>query len=104
MENGSEPKQFDHWAIVEIMGHSRYAGRVSEQAIGGCAFVRVDVPAVDGREAFTKLFGPSAIFCITVCSEEVATVAAQQCQAKPVTIYAPYMQSQLDYEDEDATY
>jgi hypothetical protein len=36
----------EQWAIVEIFGHQRIAGRLTEQTIGGCSFVRVDVPAL----------------------------------------------------------
>lgn len=36
--------KFDHWCIVESFGHERIAGRVTEQTIGGCSFIRVDVP------------------------------------------------------------
>ena len=50
----SEVEKFECWAIVEVMGHSRYAGRVTEQAIGGCAFVRVDVPAVGERRPYCR--------------------------------------------------
>lgn len=32
------------WAILELMGHRRLAGYVSEQEIAGAAFIRVDVP------------------------------------------------------------
>lgn len=82
-----QPQPFDTWAIVEIMGHQRYAGRVTEQTVGGCAFVRVDVPAVNGEPAFTKLFGQASIFCITPVSEDVARAAAQRTQSRPVEIY-----------------
>lgn len=34
------------WAVVEIFGHQRYAGQVSEQPIAGDKLVRVDVPAI----------------------------------------------------------
>jgi len=40
---------FDVWAILEIMGHTRIAGRVTEQALGGSALIRVDVPALKAR-------------------------------------------------------
>lgn len=37
-------EKFEQWAIVDLFGHTRIAGKVSEQVIGGCSFVRVDVP------------------------------------------------------------
>lgn len=89
----SESAKFDEWAIVEVMGHQRYAGKVTEQAIGGCNFVRVDVPRIeaDGRnpeqQAFTKLLGQSSIFAITPVSEAVARHVAAQMRAAPVHVY-----------------
>lgn len=103
----SESEKFECWAVVEVMGHSRYAGRVTEQAVGGCAFVRVDVPAVGERLAFTKLLSQAAIFCITPCSEEAARAAAAQCYDLPITIYRPSIQRPLIGEgdrDEDEDY
>lgn len=92
--------KFDAWAVVEVMGHSRYAGRVTEQAIGGCAFVRVDVPAVADRLPFTKLLGQGSIFAITPCSEEAARAVAAQCYSKPMEIYAPSIQKALTLDDD----
>lgn len=77
-------KSFDAWGIVEIMGHDRIAGRITEQAVGGCAFVRVDVPAVNGRDAYTRLFGPGAIFSVSVTSEDTAKMAATQFRSSPM--------------------
>ena len=89
------------FANVEVMGHRRFAGKVSEQVIAGHGFVRVDVPAVGDRMAFTKLIGPSSIYAITPVSEEVAKqLAAQYCE-RPVEIYSPSVQRQLMPPDED---
>jgi len=96
-------EKFDCWGVVEVMGHSRYAGRVTEQAIGGCAFVRVDVPAVGGRIAFTKLLGQGSIFAITPCSEDAAKNVAAQIVDRPVTIYTPSIQKQLIEGFDDGT-
>jgi hypothetical protein len=94
----SDTDKFECWAVVEVMGHQRYAGLVKEQAIGGCAFVRVDVPQIGDRLPFTKLLGPSSIFAITPCSEEAARAAAAQCYNTPVTIYSPSVQPQLGFD------
>lgn len=83
----TEPEKFDCWALVEVMGHSRYAGRVTEQTVGGCAFVRVDVPAFEDYPAFTKLLGSAAIFAITPVTEDIARGMAQQMRNKPVSVY-----------------
>lgn len=75
--------KFEQFAIVEVMGHSRYAGLVTEEAIGGAAFIRVDVPATDGVPAFTKYLGGGSIFAITPCSQDVANEAARRFHSTP---------------------
>lgn len=79
------PEAFESWAVIEIMGHDRYAGRVTERAIGGCSFVQIDVPAVNGREGYTKLFGSAAIFSITPCTEEVAKAVAERIEHRGIS-------------------
>lgn len=92
----NQPQKFETWALVEVFGHQHYAGKVTDQAVGGCNFVRVDVPEVpDGRTggllpAFTKLLGQGAIFSITPCTEATARNAAAQFRATPgVLLYEP---------------
>ena len=53
----SEPNEtFDQWCIVEVMGHQRYVGRVTEQVIAGTGFVRVDIPKTEETQAWTNLW------------------------------------------------
>ena len=107
-------EKFNSWAIVEVMGHSRYAGFVTEQAIGGCSFVRVDVPEVaaslaasgdynlEGRPAFTKLLGNGSIFAITPCTESTAREAARQFRNRPIAMFEFEMVRRVtDERDED---
>lgn len=80
------------WAVVELMGHSKIAGAVSEYAYGGSAFVRVDVPATKddrGREipAFSRMLGAGAIYAMNPVSEEIARMLAQKLQVVPVQEY-----------------
>jgi len=77
-------RQFDQWAIVEVMGHQRLAGRVTEQVVGGTSFVRVDVPEAAGCQPFTRLLGSGAIYAITITDEETARAAALAMRAKPM--------------------
>lgn len=79
-------KDSELWAIVEVMGHAKYAGRVSEYAGLGVPLIRVEVPSVNDRPAFEKLLGASAIFRITPCTEEAARTAAHQFRVEPLAL------------------
>ena len=79
-------EQEQQWALVEVMGHQRIAGAISEYNLGG-SFIRVDVPAVNGRPAFTRLFGPQAIYAISFVDKTVALALAEKLQAVPVQPY-----------------
>lgn len=78
---------FDEWALVELMGHQRIAGRVTEAEIGGCKFVRVDVPASEAAQPLTKFLGPSSIYAITPMSEESARSVASRIDAAPISAW-----------------
>lgn len=82
-EQNSGGEVFDQWAIVDVMGHQRYVGKVTEQVIAGCGFIRIDIPATDKAEAWTKLVGTGSIYAITPVAEQVARKAATR-QAAPV--------------------
>jgi len=76
--------KFEEWAIIDLFGHQHIVGKVSEQQLGGSSFVRVDVPAVGEQKPFTKLFGPAAIYSITITDEETAKGAASYFRPEPM--------------------
>jgi hypothetical protein len=76
--------KFDHWCIVELMGHQRIAGRVTEVNLFGSALMRVDVPEVDGAPGFSKFFGAGAIYAITPVEEKIARAMAKSFDQRPV--------------------
>lgn len=114
---------YEGWAILELMGHRKLAGYLSEQTIGGSAFVRIDVPnhctgisanwcPIHGdckcphpdverndpacplhseksnhgdSNVATQFYAPSAIYCITPTTEDLARKVAAGCQPAPVT-------------------
>lgn len=93
--------RFEAWAIVEVMGHGKFAGYVSDQALGGASFVRVDVPAVDGQPAFTKFLGAASIFAITPCTEETAKRAARSFRSEPPHFYEAPAPARLSAQQAD---
>lgn len=95
------------WAILELMGHRRLAGWLSEEEVAGAAFLRLDIPAVpDGvktcdecgaARAFgcicepalgpleaTQFYAPGALYCLTPTTEEIARGMAASLRPQPV--------------------
>jgi hypothetical protein len=122
--------EIETWAIVEVMGHSKYAGFVRQVALGGAAMIRVDVPEIPEREqeystyewdekdqenkrvkktrtlsglpAYTKFLGVSAIFAITPCTEEFARAAVERFRSEPASaVDLPTMRALPSPSDED---
>lgn len=75
---------FEIFAIVELFGHQRMAGKVTEQTIGSSSFIRIDVPETPSQPAFSRMLNPSAVYAINPVTEEVMNVSAQQFQKKPI--------------------
>lgn len=75
-----------YWAVIELMGHVRIAGRVSEVERYGAKCGRVDIPT--GPETFvTQFFGGASLYRETPCTEDVARRVAEQGSHKPVWAY-----------------
>ena len=77
--------KFELNEIVELFGHQRMAGVVTEQTIGGASFIRIDVPENDVQPSFTRMLNPSAIYAINPVTEEVMLQMADRLQKKPYT-------------------
>jgi hypothetical protein len=72
------------WAILELMGHRRIAGIVSEATVAGGAFIRIDTPASEDTAGATQFYSPAAIYAITPTTEEIARAVALNCAVQPV--------------------
>lgn len=85
----SEQQQaFEGWVILELMGHRRLAGHLSEARIAGAPFLRLDVPAPgDDPDAVTasQFYAPAAVYCVTPCDEGTARRVAGHAQPAPVS-------------------
>lgn len=97
----SEQDKFDSWAVVELFGHQQIAGRVTEASIGGCSFLRVDVPDQPALPAsgyyndrpevpaYTRYFGQGAIYALNPCTEAAARSVAARIRVSPAIPYDP---------------
>lgn len=90
MNTDTNTPPFESWAVAEIFGHQKYAGFVTQMTLGNQIMWRIDVPAIGKKAAFTKIFGVSAIFSLTPCSEEVVRklIESWQVQSEPLHIFA----------------
>jgi hypothetical protein len=66
----------DRFAIVEIFGHRRRAGRVREVSCFGVTMLEIELPKQDGTVEIQR-YGGSAIFAMRFVSEEEAKKAAE---------------------------
>jgi len=80
----TEPNPFAEWVVLELMGHRRLAGYLTEQEIAGRGFLRLDVPAVDGQPPATQLYNPTSVYCITPTTEDIARAVAAGARPAPV--------------------
>lgn len=97
-------EKFEAWGIVELMGHQRVAGRLSEQPLGGGNLLRVDIP--NGESFRTAFYGASAIYAVHITDEPAARKIAEASGTRPTYAYelsqavARIAPSATVYEDE----
>jgi hypothetical protein len=77
------PPDPDVWAIVELMGHVKLAGKLTEVERFGAKMGRLDIPQADGSYV-TQFFGGGSIYRITPVSEEVARHVVKSTDPAPV--------------------
>lgn len=75
-------ESFQQWAILELMGHVRLAGIVTEEERFGIKMGRIDIPNQDGFT--TQYFGGSSVYRLTPTTEEIARGVATRNQPTPV--------------------
>jgi len=119
MENSSEsaaeaPEAEFEWAIVEIFGHRRHAGRVREEERFGAKMLRIDVPTLlvmhpekeSDQPTFlvekwtTHWYGGPSIFSFTL-TDEASVVRINRPYYSPQRYIAPPDDPDFD-EAEDA--
>lgn len=80
---------FEGWAILEMMGHRRLAGYVREQEIAGAGMLRLDIYGSETGDVAvaTQFYSPSALYCLTPTTEDIARKLGERLRPAPVTRY-----------------
>ncbi len=77
-------EKIELFALVELFGHQRIAGKVTEHSMGSSTFIRIDVPETTQQPKFTRFVNPSAVYAINPVTEEVMNQLAEQILQKPI--------------------
>ena len=79
-----EQVKFEAWAIIELFGKTKLAGKVVEKRLFGADFCEITVPAVGSIPEWRKSYNASAIYAITEVSESEAKRLATSLKSMPV--------------------
>lgn len=63
--------KIDGWCVVELMGHRRLVGRVTETEVAGAGMLGVEVHLPDGP-IVTQVYSPQSLYCLTPITEDSA--------------------------------
>ncbi len=79
-EQDDKPPTF---AVVELLGHVKLAGKLSQEERFGTVLGRLDIWTEDGFA--TQYFGGGAVYRITVVTEAVARQVARSASPAPIS-------------------
>lgn len=80
-------KKLEFPCLVELFGHNRISGMISEHALGNSVMIRIDVPETNQNPAFTKFVNPSSVYALNPIAEEMMHQMAEEIKAKPIQFY-----------------
>jgi len=98
----AEPAPEEKWACIEIFGHRKHFGKISEVEQFGTKMLRIDVPKSDlpDAEFVSHFYGGASIFGITFTDEASARMANKP--YKPYGMVAlPAPEENEDFQDSD---
>lgn len=102
-ETPEHKPEYEGWAILELMGHRKIAGRVSEVTVAGTQLIRVDVPGAE-ETVVTQYYGGSAIYCMTPCDEAAARETLNYGYGLPEPVVLALSKPEPDVDAEDAEF
>ena len=99
-----ESDELHGFVLLELFGHQRIVGLLSQKPVGSEILLRVDVPNLTSsgkviREGFTRYFNPKAVYSITPISEEIMLNMLPMIHGTPMEARALTSRSYRNEED-----
>lgn len=100
----TEIKKDGLWMLVELLGHNRIAGFVTEEEKWGQVLMRIDIPThydFDKKELVftTQFYGTHALYCATPILESDAIELAKQLRPKPFGKFDLHKESSMNLDE-----
>ena len=90
--NDPSREEINGWYILELMGHRKLAGFLTEVTIAGAPMLRLDIPGTaDARDGtvnttpVTQYYSAAAVYCMTPTTEDLARGLAETKRPTPVS-------------------
>lgn len=92
------------WAVVEVFGHRRHAGRTREEERFGAKLLRIDIPKKGDPETHgweTIYYGGSSIFSFSLSDEASCTRLNKPYEPPSRLAFIAPDDDDVDFSDED---
>ena len=101
-DNGLE--QDGMWMFIELLGHHKLVGFVTEEQKWGQVLLRIDIPTSVNHETkkmefTTQWYGTHALYCATPINESDAIHLAKQLRPKPFDKFDLHREANLNLDD-----
>lgn len=107
---GVEKEKLEQYAVIEMMGHRKIVGKITESDIAAGVLLKVTVLSKDGKPDRTEYIGLASIYCLTIVTEEVALAVAASNSPEPTWAWnipqrpalteGDYREAEFDFDDE----
>ncbi|MBE2198401.1 MAG: hypothetical protein IAE79_07295 [Anaerolinea sp.] len=97
--NENENGNFGVWGILELMGHVKVAGYVTEEELFGTKMGRIDIPSDNGASV-TQYFGGGSVYRMTPVTEDIARAYARVNKPRPVEVWGLALPAQRTETDD----
>jgi len=84
-------EEINSWALLELFGHSKVAGRLTSRKLGTEIMFQVDVPRGEKEFSHTELYSPKAVFAIKPTTEDWCRRWATYASSEMMRDILPYV-------------